>query len=132
MIQRAILFLLLVTSAPPALAWGDVSVGLGAGQEKGTQAELDLNFSPQGWWAVGAHTRCSLGGDCGIEARIRASLEVFRTVPRLRLGYGTSGLVTSLAFDRFLSRRSSLRGALGWRSQGGFFGTVGLGIFPFD
>ncbi len=94
--------------------------------------DLGLSYSPQGWWALGASGRCAPVGPCAVDGRLRLSLEVFRTVPRWSLGYGSEGFMTSLMFDRFLTRRSSLRGEIGWRAKAGFFGGIGLGIFPFD
>jgi len=130
--QRFLLFALLLGGAEKALAWGDIAAGIGLDQSDGTQMDVGLNFSPQGWWALGGHARCSAAGLCAAEARLRASLEVFRTVPRWSVGFGTRGIMTSLMLDRFLTRQSSFRGELGWRSQGGVFAFLGLGYFPFD
>ena len=138
MTARFLLLALCLGSASVANAWGDLGLGISSDQAHGPQLDVALNYSPQGGWAIGARGRCTFptltGNDglCAAEGRLRGSLEVFRTVPRLSLGYGTQGVLTSLMLDRFLTRRSSLRGEVGWRSSGGFFGQIGVGIFPFD
>ena len=132
MTLRLLFVVLCLGSASSADAWGDLGLGVSSDQAHGPQLDVDLNYSPQGWWAIGARGRCTFLGICAAEGRVRGSLEVFRTVPRFSLGYGTQGLLTSLMLDRFLTRRSSLRGEIGWRSASGFFGQIGLGIFPFD
>jgi len=120
--------------ARPASA--DVDLGLlGGWSAAGPAGSLEALYSPQGFLAVGAGLEV-VEDSVGASLKLRAGLDVLRTVPRLQLslGYGGQSMIwgADLGVDRFLTRRVALRAAGGWGSMSGWRAAGGLAWFPFD
>lgn len=127
-----------------ALAWMLMSMpawaswefsGQGAFGEQGAATVGEVQYSPQGFWAVGALAHINDELSVHPQLGFRASFELLKWVPRLTLRTGLYGGLTwgvDGGFDYFFGRQMSVRTRLGWGTKEGFEGGLGLAWFPFD
>ena len=133
MIGRA-LFCGFLVLAGPASADVDVA-GLGGWSEQGGFGLVQLGYSPQGFWALGASARLGASGLTAPKANLRLSLDLLRLVPRFQLGFGYAEAPTWAVdggLDYFLARTMSLRTQAGYSNQVGWNLAAGLAWYPFD
>ncbi len=133
MIHRALFCGLLVLAAP---ANADIDVaGLGGWSEQGGFGLVQLGYSPQGFWALGASARLDAAGLTAPKATLRLSLDPLRLVPRFQVGFGyAQGVNWAIdgGLDYFLARTMSLRTQAGYSTQVGWNLAAGLAWYPFD
>ncbi len=120
--------------ASPAEADVDVA-GLGGWSEPGAFGMIQLGYSPQGFWAVGASSRLDANGLSAPTVNLRLSLDLLRLVPRFQLGFGyAEAPIWSVdgGLDYFLARTLSLRSQTGYSNQIGWNLAAGIAWYPFD
>jgi len=119
-----------------APAWASWEfAGQGAFGEQGATALGEVQYSPQGFWAVGVLAHVDAEFSVHPQVGFRASFELLKWVPRLTVRTGFyEGLTWGFdgGFDYFFSRQMSMRTRLGWGAKEGLEAGLGLAWFPFD
>jgi hypothetical protein len=126
---------ILLLSATPAEAEGELGLGLGYAAE-GPSLHLDGAWNPQGFWALAGAAAVGAKGELEwARAQFRLSLDIFRTVPRLGIfaGYRDGlSIGAEAAVDWFLNRHFALRSAGSIDHRGRVDARLGVVWLPWE